>query len=129
MLNQSLKLPTFIALLGCLSLPVMAEHGAGHAFLKEAEEQGARVEIEEDQDEVFAAVRQGRIRPFSELYSTIDEQLYGRVIKVELEEDDHEWIYELKLVHDNKVIEVEYNATSLELMSIEGRNVLEFIKR
>lgn len=129
MLNQRLKPATFIALLGCLSLPVMAQHGAEHEFLKDAEKHGARVEIDEDQDKVFAAVRDGQIRPFSELYSTIDEQLYGRVIKVELEEDDNDWVYELKLVHDNKVIEVEYNATSLELMSIEGRNVLEFIKR
>ncbi|WP_240798173.1 MULTISPECIES: PepSY domain-containing protein [Vibrio] len=107
----------------------MAQQSAGHEFLQDAERHGARVEIDEDQDKVFAAVQQGRIRPFSELYAAIDEQLYGRVIKVELEEDDNEWIYELKLVHDNKVIEVEYNATTLELMSIEGRNVLEFIKR
>lgn len=129
MLNQSLKLRTCITLLGCLSLPVMAQQSVGHEFLQDAERHGARVEIDEDQDEVFAAVQQGRIRPFSELYAAIDDQLYGRVIKVELEEDDNEWIYELKLVHDNKVIEVEYNATTLELMSIEGRNVLEFIKR
>jgi len=60
--------------------------------------------------------------------AAIDNELYGRLIKVELEEDDDEWIYDLKLVHEDKVIRVEYNATTLELMSIKGRDVLSIIK-
>lgn len=53
----------------------------------------------------------------------------GRLIKVELDEDDDEWIYELKLVYDNQVFRVEYNAATLELMSIRGRNVIRAIKK
>lgn len=69
------------------------------------------------------------IKPFSELYATVDKQLNGRLIKVELEEDDNEWVYELKLVHENNVIKVEYNATTLELMEIKGRNLQDVIKK
>lgn len=66
---------------------------------------------------------------FAELYATVDQQLNGRLIKVELDEDDDEWIYELKLVYDNQVFRVEYNAATLELMSIRGRNVIRAIKK
>ncbi len=60
----------------------------------------------------FIAPSKGLIRPFAELYTTVDQQLNGRLIKVELDEDDDEWIYELKLVYDNKVFRVEYNAAT-----------------
>lgn len=129
MLNQHMKTLACLLLASSLSLPASAGHDASHQLIQDAYKAGTHVEIDEDQDEVYAAVRQGKIRPFSELYATIDKQLNGRVIKVELDEDDDEWIYELKLVYDNKVMRVEYNATTLELMSIRGRNVLEIIKK
>ncbi|ELH4234238.1 hypothetical protein ROW45_000754 [Vibrio fluvialis] len=129
MLNQHMKAFACLALFSSLSLPALAEHDASHELIQDAYKEGAHVKIDEDQDEVYEAVRQGKIRPFSELYATIDKHLNGRVIKVELDEDDDEWIYELKLVYDNKVIRVEYNATTLELMSIRGRNVLDVIKK
>ncbi|WP_172562277.1 PepSY domain-containing protein [Vibrio furnissii] len=129
MLNRHMKALACLALCSSLSLPAFAGDDVSHEFIQDAYKEGARVKIDEDQDEVFEAVRQGKIRPFSELYAAIDQQLNGRVIKVELDEDDDEWVYELKLVYDNKVIRVEYNAATLELMSIRGRNVLDVIKK
>ncbi|ADT86875.1 hypothetical protein J0676_01170 [Vibrio sp. Vb2880] len=129
MLNRHMKAFACLALCSSLSLPAFAGDDVSHEFIQDAYKEGARVKIDEDQDEVFEAVRQGKIRPFSELYAAIDQQLNGRVIKVELDEDDDEWVYELKLVYDNKVIRVEYNAATLELMSIRGRNVLDVIKK
>lgn len=129
MLNRHMKAFACLALCSSLSLPAFAGDDVSHEFIQDAYKEGARVKIDEDQDEVFEAVRQGKIRPFAELYAAIDQQLNGRVIKVELDEDDDEWVYELKLVYDNKVIRVEYNAATLELMSIRGRNVLDVIKK
>ncbi|UHJ58950.1 PepSY domain-containing protein [Vibrio furnissii] len=129
MLNRHMKAFACLALCSSLALPAFAGDDVSHEFIQDAYKEGARVKIDEDQDEVFEAVRQGKIRPFSELYAAIDQQLNGRVIKVELDEDDDEWVYELKLVYDNKVIRVEYNAATLELMSIRGRNVLDVIKK
>lgn len=90
---------------------------------------GTSIEFDEDQDEVYDAVKRGLIKPFSELYSAVDQQLNGRLIKVELDEDDDEWVYELKIIHQENVIKVEYNATTLEIIEIKGRNLLNVIKK
>ncbi|MBW3696765.1 hypothetical protein EK599_13785 [Vibrio sp. T187] len=123
---------TKLTLLCALVLPNIAladDHPNGHDLIQDVHREGTRIEFDEDQDEVFDAVQDGLIQPFSELYAAIEAQLNGRVIKVELEEDDDEWIYELKLVHDNNVIKVEYNATTLEMIEIKGRNLHDVIKK
>lgn len=133
MLNSKLHTATLVALItgfcsaGVTSL-AFAEQPVLNDPIQDTYKDGTQVKIDEDQDEVYAAVQKGLIKPFSELYAAIDNELYGRLIKVELEEEDDEWIYDLKLVHEDKVIRVEYNATTLELMSIKGRDVLSIIK-
>ncbi|XHF86633.1 hypothetical protein SNR28_17515 [Vibrio sp. HN007] len=101
----------------------------GHELVYDVHRDGTRVEFEEDQDEVYDAVQKGLIKPFSELYQEVETNLHGRVIKVELEEDDDEWIYEIKLLHENNVLKAEYNATTLELMELKGRDLMSVIKR
>lgn len=133
MLNSKLNTATLIALLtGFCSVGTASVAFAAQPLLndpiQDTYKEGTQVKIDENQDEVYAAVQKGLIKPFSELYAAIDNELNGRLIKVELEEEDDEWIYDLKLVHEDKVIRVEYNATTLELMSIQGRNVLSVIK-
>ncbi|MFB9151966.1 MAG: PepSY domain-containing protein [Vibrio gallaecicus] len=121
-----------LPLLCALLLPNLAmakDHNNGHELVQDVYKEGTRIEFDEDQDEVYDAVKDGLIKPFSELYETIESQLNGRVIRVELEEDDDEWVYELKLVHDNNVIKVEYNATTLEMLEIKGRNLQDVIKK
>lgn len=131
MLNKRLKTLLLIMLAGSTLQLAIAEDDTqnGHALVQDAYKEGARIEFDEDQDEVFDAVQQGLIQPFSALYKTVDQQLNGRLIKVELEEDDDQWIYELKLVHDNNIINVEYNATTLEMIEIKGRNLHDVIKK
>lgn len=113
------------------SIPVFAKPDSdknGHALVQDIHHQGAEVEFEDDQDEVYDAVHKGYIRPFSELYTTVEKDLRGRIIKVELEEDDDEWVYELKLNYNNNIIKVEYNAQTLEMILIEGRNFKQALK-
>lgn len=118
-------------LFGMYVAPAFADSGNqnGHEIVQDAYKPGAKVKFDEDQDEVYDAVQQGLIKPFSELYSAVDSELNGRVIKVELEEDDGQWFYELKLVHNHNVVKVKYNATTLALMEVKGHNILEIIKR
>ncbi|MGD8170312.1 PepSY domain-containing protein [Vibrio sp. TRT 21S02] len=132
MLINKVKSIVSLLLIGLIASPVFAEpqhQPDGHELVQDAYKSGTRVEIDEDQDEVYQAVQSGLIKPFSELYATIDQELNGRLIKVELDEDDDEWVYELKLVHDNNVIKVEYNAATLEMIEIKGRNLRNVIKK
>ncbi|MCG9597613.1 hypothetical protein L1D15_12885 [Vibrio sp. Isolate25] len=112
-----------------LAYPSYADkHHDGHALVQDVHKAGTEIEFEEDQDEVYDAVRKGYIRPFSDLYAAVEQDLRGRIIKVELEEDDDIWIYELKLNYNNNIIKVEYNAKTLEMMLIKGRNFKQALK-
>ncbi|MGF1717043.1 PepSY domain-containing protein [Photobacterium chitinilyticum] len=87
------------------------------------------LEIDEDHDDVMEAVQQGLIQPFSALKATVSKQLHGRIIKVELEEDDDIWVYELKLIDpNNNIVKVEYEAKTLSIIEIKGRNLENVIK-
>ena len=87
------------------------------------------LEIEEDHDDVMRAVQQGLVQPFSSLKSKVSEQLHGRIIHVELEEDDDIWIYELKLIDpNNNIVKVEYDAQTLTILEIKGRGLENIIK-
>ncbi|GLR04264.1 PepSY domain-containing protein [Vibrio hyugaensis] len=129
------KLPMLIGLVPLLlSAPSFANHHDhhdgkdGHAIVRDVEKPGTRIEFDEDQDEVYRAVQKGYIRPFSEMYEAVENDLYGRIIKVELEEDDDEWVYELKILFDDSVIKVEYDAATLEMLEIKGRNFNKALK-
>ncbi|WED27975.1 hypothetical protein L3V77_07005 [Vibrio sp. DW001] len=117
-----------ISLLSC-SVSASDSEENGHMLVQDEFRNGTSIEFDEDQDEVYDAVKRGLIKPFSELYSAVDQQLNGRLIKVELDEDDDEWVYELKIIHEENVFKVEYNATTLEIVEIKGRNLLNVIKK
>ena len=63
------------------------------------------------------------------MYAAVERDLKGRIIKVELEEDDGIWIYELKLNHENNIIKVEYNAQTLKMLEIKGRDFKQALKK
>ncbi|MEJ2765013.1 PepSY domain-containing protein [Photobacterium sp. MCCC 1A19761] len=87
------------------------------------------VDISEDQDEVIEAVQQGRVQPYTALQLVVSQQLNGRIIKVELEQDDDQWVYELKLIDpENNIIKVKYDASSLTMIEIKGRHLENIIK-
>ncbi|MCF7481659.1 hypothetical protein L3V31_07940 [Vibrio sp. J1-1] len=100
----------------------------GHAIVQDVIKPGTEIEFYEDQDEVYRAVQNGDIRPFSELYTTVEKDLYGRIIKVELEEDNSAWVYELKILFDNNVLKVEYDAATLEMLEVKGRSFNKALK-
>lgn len=136
MLNKTKQTLSIVSLSLLLAVPLSAHAEffsdstpSGPDLLQDVQTDGARVEFEEDQDEVYEAVQQGLIKPFSELFATVKRDLNGRVIKVELEEDDGKWIYELKLLHEQDVIKVEYNATTLEMMELKGHNLQRVIRK
>ena len=72
-----------------------------------------------------AALARGDARPVDDLLQRVRANFPGRVLKVELDdESDGEvtWIYEVKLLTpEGDVLELEYDAATLELIALEGR--------
>lgn len=97
-------------------------------LLEDVENPGTQVNINEDQDDVYQAVKDGKIRPFSELYDQVEADLSGRIIKVELEHDDDEWIYQLKIIHDGTIVQAEYSASTLEMRLLKGHDLKSVLK-
>lgn len=66
------------------------------------------------------AVERGEILPLARVLETLARVHPGRVIEVELEFDDDLLIYEVELVTpDGRLIEVELNAATGEILSME----------
>lgn len=122
---------TLLMMCSVLAWPTLAKKHSeydGHALVQDVHKPGTRIEFDEDQDEVYEAVKRGDVRPFSEMYAVVERDLHGRIIQVELEEDDDEWVYEIKLNYENNIIKVEYNAQTLEMLQIKGRNIRQALK-
>jgi len=72
-----------------------------------------------------AALARGDARPVHELLQRVRSNFPGSVLKIELErEEDGEvpWVYEVKLLTPRgDVLELDYDAASLELIGFEGR--------
>ncbi|MGL4600019.1 MAG: PepSY domain-containing protein [Plesiomonas sp.] len=89
------------------------------------------LEFDDDvQDTALAATQAGLIQPYSALLTQVQKDFYGRIIEVELDEDDDIWEYELKLLSaENNLIKVKYNATTLQVIKMKGRHLEQVLKR
>jgi uncharacterized membrane protein YkoI len=69
------------------------------------------------------ALEEGEARPIEEVLARVGATFPGRVLKVELERRrDRAWAYEVKLLTpEGDVLELEYDAATLELLKLEGR--------
>jgi hypothetical protein len=74
-----------------------------------------------DHERARAALEAGQIRPLSDLLSEVERRFRGRVIEAELEWDDGQWLYELKILPPNgRVFIVELDAASGRLLRSRG---------
>lgn len=72
------------------------------------------------QDEVLVLTEQGRIAPLQQFIDDALSRYPGRFLEAELELDDGRYIYELEVVTgDYRVMELEYDAVSGELLDVE----------
>ncbi|WP_454061032.1 PepSY domain-containing protein [Candidatus Nitrospira salsa] len=62
------------------------------------------------------------LAPIQQLFTRINQEFEGIILEIELEEEDASWIYEVKLLTPRgNVLEVEYDAKSLDLLNVNGR--------
>ncbi len=73
-----------------------------------------------DQERARRALREGRIRPLSEILAIVQPRLGGRVIEVELDEEDGRFVYEFKVMTPRgRIREVEVDAATGEILEID----------
>lgn len=81
---------------------------------------------DDDQDRARAAMLRGDVAPLSQALDVVDENFKGKVIEVELEEEEIKGrgeilIYEIKMLTPNgRVLELELDAKTLEILTVEG---------
>ena len=74
-----------------------------------------------DHERARAALEAGQIRPLSDLLAEVERRFRGRVIEAELERDDTQWLYELKILPPNgRVFIVELDAATGALVRSRG---------
>ncbi|MEH6491021.1 PepSY domain-containing protein [Halopseudomonas sp.] len=72
------------------------------------------------QDQVLQLVEQGRIAPLQQFIDDALARYPGRFLEAELEFEDGLYIYEIEVItRQRKVMELEYNALSGELLEVE----------
>ena len=64
-----------------------------------------------DHDRARAALRAGEVLPLTTILERVAKQQPGQVLEVELERDDGQWIYEVKLLHtDGALVKLKVDA-------------------
>ena len=69
-----------------------------------------------DQDKARAALESGQIRSLDQVLGVARQKWPGEIVKVELEHDDGDWIYQIKILSDQgERHEVEIDAATLRV--------------
>lgn len=82
-----------------------------------------QVRADADHDRAREALQAGRILPLERIVESAKREFGGEVLDVELEDEDAGFRYELKLIAaDGRVLKLEYDAASGELLRAKGRH-------
>ena len=77
-----------------------------------------------DAEQARRARAAGEIVPLEQLFDKVERECRGRFVEMELDEDDGQWTYEIKLIGPHgDVAELEYDAADLRLLEAEGRHL------
>ena len=77
----------------------------------------ARADDHDDHERARHAVQSGQIRPLSEVLDALKKSHPGQVLEVELEQDDGQWLYEIKLLQtDGRLIKLKVNARTAQMI-------------
>jgi hypothetical protein len=91
------------------------------SFAPPAAANPALVQERRDHERARAALEAGQIRPLSDLLAEVERRFRGRVIEADLERDDTQWLYELKILPPNgRIFIVELDAATGALVRARG---------
>lgn len=83
-----------------------------------------------DHDRALKAMEAGEILPLRTIIEKLDRDYPGQILEVELDREDGQWIYEIKLLRDNgALIKLELDAGDGTLIGIKGRDIAPMEER
>jgi uncharacterized membrane protein YkoI len=75
---------------------------------------------DDDHDRAMEALQQGRVRPLAEILAEVEQDLGGRVVGVEFDDEEGVYVYEFRMVTDAGRLRVIYvDATSGRILKFE----------
>jgi uncharacterized membrane protein YkoI len=75
---------------------------------------------DDDHDFAKSALEQGRVLPLADIIAKVSRQVPGKVIEVELEDEDGSLVYDLKVLSpQGRLQEIEVNAATGKILKIE----------
>jgi len=77
-----------------------------------------------DHDRAREALEAGKILPLRTIIEKLDRDYPGQILEVELDHEDGQWVYEIKLLRDSgALIKLELDAGDGTLIGIKGRDI------
>lgn len=77
---------------------------------------------DDDHDRARAALREGRILPLETIVAKAGADFPGDILDVELDEEEDGIVYEIKTITaDGRILKLEYDAATGELLKVKGR--------
>jgi uncharacterized membrane protein YkoI len=79
---------------------------------------------DKDHDRAREAMEAGKILPLRTIIDKLDRDYPGQILEVELDHEDGQWLYEIKMLRDSgALIKLELDAGDGTLIRIKGRDI------
>jgi len=77
-----------------------------------------------DHDRARQALEAGEILPLRTIIEKLERDYPGQILEVELDHEDEQWIYEIKLLRDSGgLVKLKLDAGNGTLLGIKGRDI------
>ncbi|ADP18505.1 peptidase propeptide and ypeb domain protein [Achromobacter xylosoxidans A8] len=85
---------------------------------------GTGVADESDHEQARQALQAGKVLPLRSVLDIVERDYPGQVVKVEFEEDDGEFIYEIRLLQSGgRLVKLKIDARDGKVLGVKGRDI------
>jgi uncharacterized membrane protein YkoI len=79
---------------------------------------------ESDHEQARQALQAGKVLPLRSVLDIVERDFPGQVVKVEFEEDDGEFIYEIRLLQSGgRLVKLKIDARDGKVLGVKGRDI------
>ena len=77
---------------------------------------------DDDQDKARQALQAGQVMPLRQILDRVEREQPGQVLEVELEQEEGQWLYEIKLLRaDGSLAKLKVDARDGRILKVKGR--------